>query len=484
MYFLALPADILLIVIKDLDVKGLVALSEACHLLRRLVHEYGWKSHIRLYPRPSYSMAKALSQWCPGAQIKYHTLSDKAWARTTFAARPLSRPWHGKLQPLLAINNSRLVVAAGHILYSYAFTTSGGDGITPGMRFECSYSLLRPPDSSKHDITAVVFLPDRGDRTLFVGFVHGALERIYLPPMQDGRKEVTIDPVLRTPFHYHHGDIIESLSITSDLLLSLTENGTAGLLNLSFPTPSPHMIELGERGWAAYLSTQSSTPYAAFGTSSDNPLAVHTITNSEISATPSSILWSSVKDFESERSSAVYGISSTPPGFPWGASDNILVSGWYDGFVHVHDLRSPTCVPRLNNSPAPLFPVLSLSDPWSFEPVYSVSCGGGSSSHIAAGTARHSVVAFWDVRSPKTGWSVHAPGNDSSPVYSVILESSRLFGATQSRPFVYDFGPGVTPDTYPPLPRVHGDDGLSYKKGWNNVGFYVTKYSHRTTQLP
>ena len=37
MYFLALPADILLIVIKDLDVKGLVALSEACHLLRRLV---------------------------------------------------------------------------------------------------------------------------------------------------------------------------------------------------------------------------------------------------------------------------------------------------------------------------------------------------------------------------------------------------------------------------------------------------------------
>jgi hypothetical protein len=39
----------------------------------------------------------------------------------------------------------------------------------------------------------------------------------------------------------------------------------------------------------------------------------------------------------------------------------------------------------------------------------------------------------------QSGWSVYAPGNDRSPVYTVILESSRLFGATESRPFVYDF---------------------------------------------
>jgi len=117
-----------------------------------------------------------------------------------------------------------------------------------------------------------------------------------------------------------------------------------------------------------------------------------------------------------------------------------------------------------------------LCDPWSFEPIYTVSCGGGSSSHIAAGSARHSVVSFWDVRSPKLGWSVHAPGNDPSPVYKIILESSRLFGATESRSFVYDFGPGVTEDTYPRLQE--GIRGLRPKKGSNGVSFYVTKYYH------
>lgn len=34
---------------------------------------------------------------------------------------------------------------------------------------------------------------------------------------------------------------------------------------------------------------------------------------------------------------------------------------------------------------------------------------------------------------------MHAPGNDRSPVFSVQLESSRLFGVTEMRGFVYDF---------------------------------------------
>jgi hypothetical protein len=137
----------------------------------------------------------------------------------------------------------------------------------------------------------------------------------------------------------------------------------------------------------------------------------------------------------------------------------------------VHDMRASRA------------PTLTFADPWSFEPIYAVACGGGGAAHIAAGSARHSVVAFWDVRAAARGWSVHAPGNDVSPVYSIILESSRLFGATQNRPFVYDFGPAVRPETYPSLPRTRGADGLSYKNGWDHVGFYVTKYDHPTAHV-
>jgi WD40 repeat protein len=171
-----------------------------------------------------------------------------------------------------------------------------------------------------------------------------------------------------------------------------------------------------------------------------NPMTVYSITSDRLSPSPSAIMSMNAPDLNTQ--SAVYGISRAPLASPWGSSPQILVSGWYDGQVRCYDLRSHSRVSAAtdsNQTLAPLLPVLSLFDPRSFEPIYSVSCGGGSSSHIAAGSARHGVISFWDVRSPRAGWSVYAPGNDPSPVYSVIVESSRVFGATQSRPFVYDF---------------------------------------------
>lgn len=405
-------------------------------------------------------------------------MSDRAWEKQRFLARPLSRPWKGKLQPLLAINESRLFVAAGNMLYSYAFMPSENEGAAPGISFETSHQLT-PRDAPRNDITSIACAPDDGaDRTLFVGFEHGELERVQVPPCNPGQLDLPIDASFRTPLHHHHlsGELIEALTFSGNSLLSLSMNGKAGLFDFSTPIPSgpPHTIDLDTRAWSALLSTSASTPFAAFGTSSDTPLTIHAITPTSISPTPTATLRASQKRDEDssdlERPTAVYGIASAPDASPWGASDQIIVSGWFDGLVRVHDMR------------ASYAPTLAFADPWSFEPIYAVACGGGGGTHIAAGSARHSVVAFWDVRATR-GWSVHAPGNDVSPVYSIILESSRLFGATQSRPFVYDFGPCVRPETYPPLPSTRGNDGLSFKKGWDRVGFYVTKYNHPTTTI-
>jgi hypothetical protein len=386
-----------------------------------------------------------------------------------------------------------LFVAAGQTLYSYAFTLSDYEGATPGISFEASYQLSFR-DVPRNDITSLASVPDGGsDRTIFVGFEHGELHRVRIPPCNPGQIDIPIDVSSRTQYHYHNGDLIEALTVSGDSLLSISSSGKAGLLDLSVPTtmttttdtPSTSlpnaMIDLDTRAWSALLSASASTPFAAFGTSSDTPLTVHAVTPTSISPNPLAILRPSSSsnpqddqddssDFD--RLSAVYGIASAPPTSPWGASDQILVSGWFDGLVRVHDMRASHRAPTL-----------TFADPWSFEPVYAVACGGGGAAHIAAGSARHSVVAFWDVRVADRGWSVHAPGNDVSPVYSIILESSRLFGATQSRPFVYDFGPGVRPETYPSLPRVRGADGLSHKNGKDHVGFYVTKYDHPTAHV-
>ncbi|KAI0304489.1 hypothetical protein B0F90DRAFT_1586564, partial [Multifurca ochricompacta] len=465
----SLPSDVIILIITHLSLTDLISLTQVSRKLHRLVHDFGWKNVLHTLHRPSKSLTKSISLWSSLAQVKYHTLSDRSWEKQRFVARPLSRPWRGKLQPLLSINESRLFVAAGHTLYSYVFTPSAHDGTTPGISFEASYQFSLQ-DEPRNDITSLACVPDGGsDRTLFIGFELGELQRVHLPHCKPGQLDVPVESSFRTSFYYHNGELVEALAVSGDTLLSMSTNGKAGLLGFSSPIPSiPHMIDLDTRAWSALLSTSASTPFAAFGTSSDTPLAVHYITPTSISPTPSFTLHASHHqcDADSERPSAVYGIASASPASPWGASDQILVSGWFDGLVRVHDMRVSHA------------PTLTFADPWSFEPIYAVACGGGGGAHIAAGSARHSVVAFWDVRAASRGWSVHAPGNDVSPVYSIILESSRLFGATQSRPFVYDFGPAVRPETYPSLPHTRGDDGLRFKKGWDHVGFYVTKYDH------
>ncbi|TFY59290.1 hypothetical protein EVJ58_g5869 [Rhodofomes roseus] len=480
MHVKRLPSDVIIVIMQYLSARDLAALSETCTYAHSLVSEFGWSLLARQTSPSSCSLSKSLMTWPPNAQVRYHTITDRNWAKHQFVARPVARKWMGKLQPALAINRSRLLVGAGNTIYSYAFAVAK-PGEAPGVVFEGAYTTSHRLQAHR-DITSMASVEDGGrDETLYVGFADGALERVTLP-LSEPRKHdqnVHIDPLHREGNYFHGDDIVESVSSAGNYVLSLSSSGTAVFMNLSSAEPVPQFLELDSRGWSTYLSARSSTPYAVFGTSSVNPLSVHDIHAAGLSPNPSAILASGASD-ERPKPSAVYGIAGAPPSSPWGHSDQIIVSGWYDGPVRVHDLRSskraystdPCC-------PAPLLPVLSVFDPWLFEPNYSVSCGGGASSYIAAGTARHSVVALWDVRNPSAGWSVHAPGNDSSPVYSVILEGSRLFGATQSRPFVLDFGPDVREDTYPVLKfsNARDEEGLK-KRDRTGIGFYVTRYDH------
>ncbi|KAF8827531.1 hypothetical protein HHX47_DHR4000394 [Lentinula edodes] len=415
-----LPNDIIIIVLHSLPVPDLSALSRTSKSFYQLVNAFGWQIHIRCNPRPSFSLAQAREIWKPRRRLQYDTLSDKSWASFHFVARPLSHPWSRKQQPMLAINNIRLVVAAGNTIYAYAFGT---------------------------------------------------------PKAEDNSRTLTPKITIEASLQSHAPDIVESVSASGSLQLSLSSRGHACMVNLQeTPYTATSEIDLAARSWTTYMS-DGSPPYVAFGSSSKTaPLSVHSILEGSLSHTPTAIL--GTKTSQSTSYSAVYGICRSPFSSPWGASPQILISGWFDGVVRVHDLRSSALAETSpsnsnSNSPAPLRPVMSLNDPWSIEPIYSVSSGGGACSHLAAGSARHSVVSFWDIRYPKSGWSVYAPGNDPSPVYSVLLESSRVFGATDSRPFVYDFGPDVTQDTYP---QLSPSPGLKPRR--SVPGYYVTRYSH------
>ncbi|KAH9480308.1 hypothetical protein JR316_0006906 [Psilocybe cubensis] len=519
----ALPVEILILILDPLGIHELAALCLTSRALHSLVTEYGWSLYLHNHPRPAPSLTAARAHWCPHTRVRFDALTDAAWsaalaqapALASFIARPLSRTWAGKLQPVLALSPARLVVAAGSTLYSYAFGASGtGESAAPRVYAEGAVSLLKTPERPRN-ITAITFVEDGAqDRTLDVAFQDGSVERVYLTPTSDDSgsslsfTRYTLPPI-------PHSDFIESFSAHSTTQLSLSANGTASLHSTTSPSPSSptSSISLATRSWTALLSLTSSTPYTAFGSSSRTPLAVHALSSTgALLPRPLALLHTArTADLPADRlpSSAVYGLARGPIGAPWGASPMVLAAGWYDGKVRVYDLRaadrcspfpfssspssplSTSRTPTPTPPPAPLRPMLTLADRWSPEPIYALACGGGGgAAHIAAGTARHSVVAFWDARAasvpvsyldassgagsssfdvhanatavgtsgvnvngtdksaaqgqpqpqmPGRGWSVHAPGNDASPVYALALESARVWGVTQSRPFVYDF---------------------------------------------
>ena len=408
--------------------------------------------------------------------MRYNSLADRSWSRAKFIARPLCKPWPGNLQPVLAVSFSRLLVAAGTVIYSYAIRVPSAEGYGSRLVYEGSYSFKLGPGSPERDVTSIAFVHDGAkDHTVSIGFEDGCVEQLYLPPHRGPtwRQRVLIKRAPQKALHFHGKEVV-CLSYSRNSLLSLSSWGSIAFTDLSSPSASAVTVQLGVRSWSSHLCMTASTPYAAFGitcTTHLTPLLLHYITPSGLLPTASLLLNS-----PRHRPSAVYGIARPAPSSPLGSSDHVIVSGWYDGAVRVHDLRADDRV--ISDEGTTLNPVLTLYDPWSPEPVYSVSCGGGSASFVAAGTARYSVVAFWDVRQPTKGWSVHAPGNDPSPVYSVVLESSRMFGVTQSRSFVYDFGPGVTKDTYPFIP-VAGDrlDRQLKPKG-DGIDFCTLIYNH------
>ena len=517
-----LPSDVIILLMQYLSARDLAALCCTCKVFRNLVSPdvaphtgsqliYGalgaglWVEGIpqgesktflqrfkeflpmgcgRKSPvRPHFIYLNS-SRELIATSTRYNTIADRNWARRHFVARPLAQRWAGKFQPRLTINNSRLLLGAGNTVYSYEFRRSGPYS-SPGVRHECTHTigLLHP----EHDISALVSVPDGGlDRTILVGYVNGSLEKVVLPTDNDSSSSVGgTENVPRERYSFHNGSPIESMSSSGTHVLSFASSGTAALLPFASEGSTPEVIDLGTQGWSCHLRMDASTPYAVFGTRDLQPLSVHPIHESRFAAQPMVYLASPSK---AERVNAVFAVCAAPPACAWGASDQIIVSGWYDGNVRIFDLRSPV---RTANSPKPsLSPVMSICDPWSLEPVYSLACGGGSASHITAGAARHSVLAFWDVRSPIKGWSVHAPGNDSSPVYSVVMDGSRVFGANESRGFVYDFGPDVTEDTYPHVDLEPSStsrragrwrksiDDIQKKAKIEGPGFYVTTYKH------
>jgi hypothetical protein len=509
-----LPDDLLLYIFSFLPAQALARLSRTDRVLYAFVTAQGWPLYVRrclsldpvtvtpsnlLNPVP-FSSRPAVSKARFGVQV------DRAWRRNDFRSIQLGPQWRQRCLPVLKLDRQvgRVLVGVGPQLRIHDFDSRG--------------VLLYPSDpptlsfgrSQADDLTGIATVQDAPDHYI-VSHVSGLIQQIALDQYSPqgfvplARYQNPSSPS-RRPVHTIHS--------SNNLLASLSYPSTLVIHRIRSPwLPPLATLDLPTRAWSVLLSPHQH--WIAIGHVGDRPLSVYPLEhiangNSPSSDRSSSSLPSPRKLGGNRRRTAVYALTSPPPSSPLFGSASTLIAGCFDSAVRIFDLRTPprplsssSCsstdssdsldlgtfnnhrrfppvsgFPSSTSRPAATAaqhtssvqqPVLTLEDRWSEEAVYSVACGGGGGTSIAAGVARHGVVRLWDVRkaseSRDEGVSVFSHGRDSSPVYSLAMvrfssdyclfvprfdysnfasnnqEHSRLFGATEQRAWMLDFDP-------------------------------------------
>ncbi|KAG8913227.1 hypothetical protein FRC01_004661, partial [Tulasnella sp. 417] len=225
-------------------------------------------------------------------------------------------------------------------------------------------------------------------------------------------------------------------------------------------TSDPHNEE---QRWTHHpLKSSRHWPRASYAYSPG--IAVHAISPTSLSPDPLALLAPRTSSGSSQTHrrkalNAPYAMCAPSPASPFGSSSNIILSGWYDGHVLVHDLRVPPTTSSSHSdssSPPPLSPVLSFHDRFTDSAVYSLGMGGGSGSHIVAGMASHGILEIFDARNTKRSWGLYSPGKTSASVYQLHVEGSRIWGLTD-RLFVVDMGPDPRGADIAPMVWDHAD---------------------------
>jgi len=404
-------------------------------------------------------MTSVLSSASEKQRARHDFTSNRNWTSLRFSAQALCTPWPSLFQPVLAQNMSgnRMAVLAGNALLSFNFSrprqlsNPAGALQTTNIRLDTRLALPQATArDGQHDLVGAAFVPDYsadGSRTLIVAMYDGSVERLHLPKVDSQTPMDHSSRVVRTASYERAPGMknVHGLASAGHTTVVLGRAGHVAMYRANAPWQSPDTVTLPGirkgRSYAAYIARDAS--FVAFGRAHvDNALSVHRI---RPEGGIDVVQFDSLPGSGVRKSDAVYAFAPMEPG-PTG-NPNLLLSGWFDGSARAYDLREP---PECGA-------YLTLRDPWSNEGLFSVAAAGH---RVAAGTRRHGMIALFDVRSPKDGWSVYAPGrSESSPVYGLALEESRVFGLTRTRAFAIDVAEGFSAETFPML---HGEAKLQH----------------------
>ena len=266
--------------------------------------------------------------------------------------------------------------------------------------------IIAKGKSSHADIIGLIDLQDE----LLIGQYDGTLQKFRF----DGNG-------LKSIAHYGHskGSNIHTMSGDKDLVATTTSHGLVSLFKVRSPWIRPDTFKVQDRAWSMLLSTRHGSLQPAIYLGMTGGIRIHQIRESGTDGK----LERRLRGPEETVRSSAYDMTFPPTSSVHHPS--MLLSSWFDSYLRIHDLRSPS-----------QYPMIECFDPWQWadgSAIYSTTYL--AENHIAGGGARHGTVSLFDIRMPKSGWSIFSPGGKGSPVYSLKGDGGRLWGVTEKRGF-------------------------------------------------
>lgn len=436
----------------------------------KLVHAHGWPAYARQHLYISSTthparLGRPSLTWAD--KVRIATSIDSSWSRMSEIHSETFHLFSGRTLPVLALqeDSARLWIAGGSTLSTFRFSGHGGQPVEESFLRPSHYRNDRSSSqytywigrSPTDDVTAIA--PCEGTGEVFVSHVSGLLQKCKIDYGATSR--VNQRPTIKSIGRYSHPRRpIQALSASPSGLLACATSFQGGAISLyksASPWLEPRAWKLKTKPWSLMLEPHTDRPrWLAVGHSGSQPLSLYNLREDGLPTAADTD--SPMQLGGNESSTAVYAFSGLSSASPIGRPSDVLISGWYDGTVRLHDLRCKSTQP-----------ILTFVDPFANDPVYSVANGGGGGYTIAAGIARYGLVRLWDVRNARSaaaaaaagvaqkggpeedgldrsGHSLYGPGKDNSPVYGLQMEHDRLFGITDRRGWMLEFavkGQGV-----------------------------------------
>lgn len=389
-----LPDLILIAIFGELSLQDLNAVAQTSSRIRLLVVGFSVADRIRdflptyaargtdletsLYTtmRPEYTSLSPLLKL-----FRLNYVEQNHEMRQFSITREAS--WANKTMPVLKADSDKMILGTGNELY---FSFRGAD-----------WTISKVGNPGIGDISDIALTEVYNE--VIISFVDGRIVRARLDPEAATNKCYQIVKQYRAESR-NPVEAVDYLA-SKARLLSVYQYGQL-ILNWS-------NVKLEGRPWTSRFI--GSGARIATGIRGKEPLIIHTADTRGLRFHRSYAA--------AETCSSVFAIESI--------SDSLILSGWYDGSTRLHDLRCKST-----------YAVSTWKDPMEDAAAYSLAVSGNS---IYTGTALNAVVRMFDFRTPfsTNGISLFLEDKLRSPVYALVAENEKVFGATERSVLGIDF---------------------------------------------